>query len=58
MGNKERLENIMSALKEYGIRNEAELDAAIAKMTPLDIGCMVSKPRSNDQELGELANQK
>lgn len=37
-----RLENIMAALKEYGIHNEAELDAALVKMTPLDISCMAS----------------
>ncbi|MEK5038938.1 hypothetical protein [Sporosarcina sp. FSL K6-3457] len=38
-------EKIWKALAKYGIRTEAELNEAIKKMKPLNIGCMVSPVR-------------
>lgn len=35
-------EKVWKALAKYGIRTEAELNDAVKKMKPLNIGCMVS----------------
>lgn len=37
-----KIEAVKKALLKYGIHNEQELDEAIKKMKPLNIGCMVS----------------
>lgn len=43
--NKDEHEKIWNALAKYGIYTEAELNEAIKKMKPLNIGCMVSPVR-------------
>lgn len=40
--NEDQIEKIWKALGKYGIKTEAELNEAIKKMKPLNIGCMVS----------------
>lgn len=40
--NEKQVEKIWKALGKYGINTEAELNEAIKKMKPLNIGCMVS----------------
>ncbi|EHI98010.1 hypothetical protein CDLVIII_1311 [Clostridium sp. DL-VIII] len=37
-----KMDAVKKALLKYGIHNEKELDEAIKKMKPLNIGCMVS----------------
>ena len=44
------IENLWKQLKKYGITNEKELDEAIAKMKPLNIGGFVNKVMKNDKE--------
>lgn len=41
----EQHEKIWKALAKYGISTEAELNEAMKKMKPLNIGCMVSPVR-------------
>lgn len=36
------IDAVKKALLKYGIHNEKELDEAIKKMQPMNIGCMVS----------------
>lgn len=46
----DRLSAIMQFLKsEYGITNESELDNAISKLKPVDIG-LLSKGRAKSEE--------
>lgn len=40
--NEQQYEKIWNALAKYGIYNEEQLNEAIRKMKPLNIGCMVS----------------
>lgn len=44
-----QVERIWQALAEYGIYSEEDLREAIRTMKPLNIGCMVSKPRRNSE---------
>ena len=37
-------------LEEYGIHNDKELDDALKKLKPIDIGIFVSKPMGRNQE--------
>lgn len=37
------IEKVWKELKKYGIHNEKELDEALEKMTPLNIGGFVNK---------------
>ena len=46
-------EKIWKALGKYGIRTEAELNEAIKKMKPLNIGCMVSPVRAEKGVVAE-----
>lgn len=39
---KPKVEAVLKALAKYGIHNEKELNEAIKKMKPINIGCMVS----------------
>lgn len=39
---KPNIDKVRKALAKYGIHSEKELDEAIKKMKPLNIGCMVS----------------
>lgn len=39
---KPKIEAVLKALAKYGIRTEKELNEAIQKMKPINIGCMVS----------------
>ena len=39
---KPKIETVLKALAKYGIHNEKELNEAIEKMKPINIGCMVS----------------
>ncbi|CAI3543013.1 MULTISPECIES: hypothetical protein [Clostridium] len=41
-----KIEEVKKELLKYGIHNEEELIKAINNMQPLNIGCMVSKPKS------------
>lgn len=43
-----KIEEVKKELLKYGIHNEEELIKAINNMQPLNIGCMVSKPRSKE----------
>ena len=43
------IEEVWKALGEYGITTEEELDKAIMKMEPLNIGCMVSPVRTKPE---------
>ncbi len=38
----QKIELVKKELLKYGIHNEKELDEAIKKMQPMNIGCMVS----------------
>ncbi len=38
----QKIELVKKELLKYGIHNEKELDEAIKKMQPINIGCMVS----------------
>lgn len=49
----EQHEKIWKALAKYGIKTEAELNEAIKKMKPLNIGCMVSPVRVEQRGVGE-----
>lgn len=52
----ERIDKIWKKLATYGIHSEEELDVAIAKMKPLNIGCMVSpikKEKARREAIGE-----
>ena len=44
------IENLWKELKKFGITNEKELDEAIAKMKPLNIGGFVNKTPKNNEE--------
>lgn len=44
------IENLWKELKKSGITNEKELDEAIAKMKPLNIGGFVNKVTNNNEE--------
>ena len=44
------IENLWKELKKCGITNEKELDEAIAKMKPLNIGGFVNKTPKNNEE--------
>ena len=48
------IENLWKELKKFGINNEKELDEAIAKMKPLNIGGFVNKVQKNNEE-GEFS---
>lgn len=37
-------------LEEYGIHNDKELDEALKKMKPIDIGIFVSQPPARNKE--------
>ena len=39
------VEKLWKALAKYNIYNEEQLNAAVREMKPLNISCMVSKPR-------------
>lgn len=41
------IEKLWKELKKFGINNEKELDEAIAKMKPLNIGCFVNEVPTN-----------
>lgn len=45
-----KMEKLWNELKKYGIHNEEELDEAIAKMKPLNIGGFVNKLPIKDEE--------
>lgn len=47
---KPNIDKVRKALAQYGIHSEKELDEAIKKMKPLNIGCMVSPVRTSLQE--------
>ena len=40
------VDRVWKALAKYGITTEEELDEAIKKMEPINIGCMVSPVRT------------
>ena len=44
-------EKIKKALTKYGIYNEEQLNEAILKMKPLNIGCMVSPVPSKKESI-------
>lgn len=50
---KPKEENIWKALAKYGIHSEEELNAAIKKMEPLNVGCMVSPVKKTDETVLE-----
>lgn len=37
-------------LDEYGIRNDKDLDDALKKLKPIDIGIFVSQPHKREKE--------
>ncbi len=53
--NKPNIQSIWKALAKYGIHTEKELDEAIKKMIPLNIGCMVSPVNGRRVEDGVKA---
>lgn len=46
----DQLGKIWKALAKYGIHSEEELNEAIKKMKPLNIGCMVSPVKRIENE--------
>lgn len=45
------IDAVRKALLRYGIHNEEELDEAIKKMQPMNIGCMVSSTKTINKEI-------